>query len=56
MLFDIQINVKIEADHEWEAEELISDVMNETVTLENKLVSWEYVEYVSDDSDDDIPF
>lgn len=56
MLFDIQINVKIEADNELEAEELLSDIMNETVALENKLVGWEYIEYISDDMDEDIPF
>ncbi len=57
MLFDIQINVKIEADNELEAEELLSGIMDETVSLENKLVGWEYIEYVSDDMDDeDIPF
>ena len=57
MLFDIQINVKIEADNELEAEELLSSVMDETVALENKLVGWEYIEYITDDMDDeDIPF
>lgn len=57
MLFDIQINVKIEADNELEAEELLSGIMDETVALENKLVGWEYIEYVTDDyGDDDIPF
>jgi len=55
MLFDIQINVKIEADNELEAEELLSGIMDETVALENKLVGWEYIEYVSDDyGDEDI--
>jgi len=54
MLFDIQINVKIEADNELEAEELITDIMNETTALENKLDSWEFIEFVVDE--EDIPF
>jgi len=55
MVFDIQINIKVDADNELEAEKLLSNVMNDTVQLENKLQSWEFVEYIPVD-EDDIPF
>ena len=55
MIFDIQINIKVDADNELEAEKLLSDVMDETVQLENKLHSWEFVEYIPVD-EDNIPF
>ena len=52
MKFDIQVNLQLEADNELEAEQLITDIMNETVALENKLTGWDFIEYIEEDIQD----
>lgn len=46
MLFDIPITLKINADNELEAEKLVEDILNEIVDIENKVISWEFIEFV----------
>ena len=48
--FDIQININIAADNELEAEKLIKEIMDEIILRENKLNSWDFVEYIIDES------
>jgi len=49
MNFDIQININIAADNELEAEKMIKDIMDDVVTTENKVNSWDFVEYIIDE-------
>lgn len=49
MNFDIQININIVADNELEAEKMIKDIMDDVIRSENKVNSWDFVEYIIDE-------
>jgi hypothetical protein len=46
MNFDIPITLKVNADNELEAEKLVKDILDEVVDVENKVISWEFIEFV----------
>jgi hypothetical protein len=49
MNFDIQININLVADNELEAEKLVKEIMNDVVATENKVNSWDFIEYIIDE-------
>lgn len=46
MQFDIQVNLNVIADNELEAEKLVKEIMDDLIKTENKLTSWDFVEYI----------
>lgn len=48
MKFDIPINFNVETDNELEAEKLLKDICNDIVKTENKVNSWDFIEFIEE--------
>jgi len=44
MLVDIPIIISVEADNEREAEDLVSDIMNDTMAIEVLCEGWRFIQ------------